>query len=59
MVKQGVRWKIGSAASIHLFGAPWLKDGCSLSTQSPLSAPLAHVKVQDIIEHRQRFGMLL
>jgi hypothetical protein len=33
-----------------LFGAPWLKDGCSLSTQSPLYAPLAHVKVQDIIE---------
>jgi len=30
--------------------APWLKDGCSLSTQSPLYAPVAHVKVQDIIE---------
>jgi len=39
-----------SGASISLFGATWLKDGCSLSTQSPLYAALAHVKVQNIIE---------
>jgi len=50
VVKQGARWRIGSGASIPLIGAPWLKDGCSLSTQSPLYVALAHVKVQDIIE---------
>jgi len=33
-----------------LFGAPWLKDGCFLSTQSPRYATLSHVKVQYIIE---------
>jgi len=49
-VKQGARWRIGYGASIPLFGSPWLKDGCSLSTQSPLYVALAHVKVQDIIE---------
>jgi hypothetical protein len=50
VVKQGARWRIGSGARIPLFGALWLKGGCSLSTQSPIYASLAHVKVQDIIE---------
>jgi len=50
VVKQGARWRIGTGASIPLFGAPWLKHSCSLSAQSPLYALLAHVKVQDIIE---------
>jgi len=50
LIPQGARWRIGFGASIPLFGAPWLKDGCSFSTQSPLYALLAHVKIQDIIE---------
>jgi hypothetical protein len=32
VVKQGARWRIGSGVNIPFLGAPWLKDGLSLST---------------------------
>lgn len=50
VVKQGARWWIGSGDNIPLLGAPWLKDGHSIATDSPMCAPLSHVKVHDIIE---------
>lgn len=49
-VQHGARWRIGTGANIPLFGAPWLKDGRSFTTNCPMYETLSHVKVQNIIE---------
>jgi len=43
VVKRGARWRIGSGENIPILGAPWLRDGKCLSTNGPLTVPLAHV----------------
>jgi len=50
VVKQGARWRIGSGVNIPFLGAPWLKDGVSLSTTNPIFEPLMQVKLCDFIE---------
>jgi len=54
VVKQGARWGIEYGANILLLGPPWLKDGRSLTTDSPIYAALSHVKVKDIIEPTEK-----
>ena len=50
MVKQGARWRIGSGVHIPFLGAPWLKDGLSLSTTNPVFEPLMQVKFSEFID---------
>lgn len=50
MVKQGARWRIADGANILLLCPLWLKDGRTLTADSPMYAALSHVKVKDIIE---------
>jgi len=49
-VKKGARWRIGTYTNILLFGAPWLANGMFLADDNPTFAPLAHVKMKDIID---------
>jgi len=50
VVKQGARWRIDSGVNIPFLGAPWLKDGVSLSTTNPIFEPFMQVKLCDFIE---------
>lgn len=43
------RCKIGTCTNILLFCTPWLANGMFLADYNPIFAPLAHVKVKDII----------
>jgi len=49
-VKQGARWRIGSGVNIPFLGAPWHKDGLSLSTTNPIFEPLMQVNLSEFID---------
>jgi len=53
-VKKGARSCVSTSAKIPLFGDPWIKDWLLLLTDIPIYAPLAHVKVIDIIDQANK-----
>jgi len=50
VVKQGAQLRIGSGINIPFLGAPWLKDGLSLSTTNPIFEPLMQVNLSEFID---------
>lgn len=52
--EKGARWRVGTCISIPLFGAPWIANGMSLAYDNPTFAPLAHLKVKDIIDQSDK-----